>query len=227
MEWEWFQKMPERMYLEWRKRPSFRVVLADTAWKGTENQGEGDDTVLGVVEIFCYHGRRDWVLLDAVVSREMVSDEGANEMCRLARKWATPYMAPEITGEKTIIGLLRSAGRAQKPPINPVVIELGGFSKQHKNNRIMSLAGAARSGSVWYLESLPPHVLSVARRQVEDHPQLEHEDFIDMWANAWAPKILDEWCPVGVPPPQEQTDERRWVQLSRYSGLAAPVYGPN
>jgi hypothetical protein len=225
MEWDWFQKMDQKTYLEWRKRPSFRVVLADTAWKGTENQGEGDDTVIGVVEIFSYHGRRDWVLLDALVSREMVSDEGASEMCRLAKKWSTPYMAPEMSGEKTIVGPIRTAARTHK--IAPHIIELGGFSKRHKHDRIMSLAGAARSGAVWYLDSLKPEIVSVARRQIEDHPQLEHEDFIDMWANGWASEILDKWCPLGIPPPDDDVQQRRWTPISRYTGLSIPTYGPH
>ena len=195
MEWDWVQEISVS---DWRRKysrlPHFTCVFIDSAWKGAENQGKGDDTAIGVIGIWQMGSQKTHILLELVVSNEMTSDEGATEITRLLKKWGTPYYAIEQQGEKTFWGMMKQVARSQY--VYPVEIDLKGWTKKKKGARIGFFAGAARLGNFYRISGLSH--LEKFRQQVSDSPQLKHDDILDMIGNSYAELILNNWVPVAV-----------------------------
>lgn len=197
MEWEWMRSVTP---LEYKSRyhaiPHFTAIFCDPAWKGMENQGEGDFTAIGAIGIWHRGEQREHGLLDLVVSNEMTADEGAREMCRLMRKWHTPFYYCEQRGGKGFDPLIRMVARQQY--LYPVPLDLKGWpqiaKKGKENSRISYLAGSARMGYFFYLSTINHQ--KQFEVQVRDHPQSMHDDILDMISNAYAEAVLDQFVPV-------------------------------
>lgn len=216
MQWDWIQPLSVKEYqIRCRKGPHFRCVFVDSAWKGEQDKNvRGDDTAIGVIDIFRIGNTMEHALVELVVSRMMTSDEGALEMVRLMKKWSTPYYAIEQAGEKTFTGLMRLVARNQR--MSPVSIDLKGWSKKKKDDRIARFAGAARMGWFFRLEGIQ-HTEKF-KLQVEDHPDAVHDDILDMIANSFAPQVLEQYVPITLEPDQEpSTTEPRFMSISRYT----------
>ena len=222
MLWDWFRPISHREYSEkYRPIAHFRCIFADTAWKGQENQGKGDYTVIAAIAIWRIGERLERVVLEHVVSNELTSDEGANEMVRMMKKWQIIHVAPQNFGEKTFESQLRIKCRAAG--VYPVFIDLKGWSKNKKSGRVAALAGAAREGGMMYLETLQH--LSITKTQMEEYgPSCLHDDIPDCWADSCSPLITDQWVPVGVEP-NKRPEQRDLVgpgpMATRYTGVPA------
>ncbi len=224
MQWEWIQKM-DAMTFRRRFLPvsHFTCVYIDSAWKGEENQGKGDDTAIGVIKIWHNGSAYIHVLCELVMSNEMTSDEGALTLCRLMKKWNTPHYAIEQQGEKTFYGLMKQVARGQY--LYPVEIDLKGWTKKKKGARIGVWAGACRLGNFYYLEGLAH--LDKMEKFARNHPNVKHDDLGDMIGNAYSEEIMSRWVPVGIeeaiPKNALLADiyEDRPPLATRYTGLPA------
>ena len=231
MQWEWFSELKVSEWREkWSKVPHFKAVFCDPAWKGEEDQGRGCDAAIGMVAIFQRGEFYDYVLLEGVASNEMTSDEGAEEMCRMMKKWGTAYYAIEQSGDKPHVGMMRQVGRSQRPPVWPIYLDLKGWSKKSKAARISAVAGAARMGHWFYLEGMEERFRDALKVQVNEYPGCVKKDILDMMANAHADEVLRKWIPVSQTEGEASWDERKRRHIeyaTRYTGLPAFVESGN
>jgi hypothetical protein len=229
MRWEWFQPMSVKEHrLKWSRLPHFRCVFIDSAWKGTEKQGKGDATAIEVVDIYNITtpdgGERMLrIILETVVSKELVSDEGAEEICRLMKKWGTRQYCIEQTNEKTFEGTMRAVTKSMRPIFWTLpAIDLKGYTKKGKMARISAVAGAARDGTVYYLDTIPEEHIRILRAEVADYPENKTSpNMLDCFANSFADAVIRAWVPMAQDPDIFKTDEPPMIPLTRYTGLQA------
>lgn len=226
MQWEWFQPLTPTEYAErFGKLPKFRSVYCDPAWKGDDNHQRGSDAAIGCIDSFSIAGQVDNVLLDLAVSSDWESDEGADEMLRQMRIWHTPYYVIEQTADKPMVGLMkrvwRSTPYAARTPQMPRFVDIKGWSKRNKNERISTVAAQAKTGHWYYLTSINKDALEVLKTTVNEYPACKKRDTVDMMANANADEVLSRWVPIAIPEEAPQ-EERSPVQfVTRYTGLTA------
>jgi hypothetical protein len=228
MQWEWFQTLTLKEWREkWSRVPHFTANFCDPAWKGEENQGEGCDTAIGQVAIFKRGEFQDYVLLEGIASNELVSDEGAEEQCRMMRRWQSPYYIIEQAGDKPHIGMMRQIGKNQSPPMFPKFIDIKGYSKRAKNARISAVAGAARMGHFYILEGIDKKFIEALRLQVDEYPGCRKRDILDMLGNAFADEVLNKWIPMSHTPAEIDLLDRAAHHarvITRYTGLPEVRY---
>lgn len=228
LQWEFFQPLtPTEFAQKFGNLPKFRCVYVDPACKGDDNHQEGSDAAIGCIDSYSIAGQIDNVLLDLSVSNDWESDEHADEMLRMMRVWHTYHYVIEQTSDKPMVGLMKriwkSTPIASRPLNPPRYIDIGGWSKRSKNDRISTVAGQAKMGHWYYLTTLPPAALAVLRTTVNEYPASIKRDTLDMMANANADEVLTRWVPVAVPE-REQRRERLPVEYAtKYTGL--PIIG--
>lgn len=230
LQWEYFQPLtPTEFAQRFGNLPKFRAVYCDPAWKGDDNHQQGCDAAIGCIDSYSIAGQVDNVLLDLTVSNEMESDDGADEILRMMRVWHTPFYVIEQQGDKPMVGLMKRVWRstpwAARTPAPPRYIDIRGFSKKAKNDRISTVAGQAKTGHWYYLTTIKGEFLKVLKETVNEYPASRKRDTLDMMANANSDEVLTRWVPVAVP---MQVDERQRerdpvVYASRYTGLPAIV----
>jgi len=225
MQWDWFLPMTVQEHrLKWVRLPHFRCIFVDSAWKGTEKQVKGDATAIQVVDMYRLTtpkggDRMVRILLDQLISKELVSDEGALEMCRLGKKWGTNYFAIEQSGEKTFDGTMRAVARSLTPPARMISIDLKGWTKKRKMERISAVAGAARLGNVYVLDGCPQ--VGIMAREVGDYPENKTSpNALDCFANSFAEAVIGNWVPMAETPSIEPESPAVMVPLTRYTGIA-------
>lgn len=229
MKWEWFQPMGVKEHrTRWARLPHFRCVFIDSAWKGTEKQAKGDSTAIEVVDIYNIvtpdgGERMVRILLETVVSKDMVSDEGAEEICRLMKKWGTRYYCIEQTAEKTFEGTMRAVTKSMRPIFwTCPAIDLKGYTKKGKMARISAVAGAARDGTVCYLDTIKEEDLRMLRQEVADYPENKTSpNMLDAFANTFADSVIRAWVPMAQEESILQAEEAPMVPLTRYTGVYA------
>jgi hypothetical protein len=204
-------------------------VYCDPAWKGDDNHQEGADAAIGVIDSYSIAGQIDNVLLDMTVSNDMESDEGADEMLRMMRVWHTHFYVCEQTNDKPIVGMMKRVWKStpiDARPINPPrFIDIKGWSKRVKNDRISTVAGQARMGHWFYLTNINAKALAALRTTVNEYPASIKRDTIDMMANANADEVLSRWVPVAIPEAQPVDDDPIQVQfVTRYTALPALIH---
>ena len=228
MQWDWFQPLtPQQLADKFGNLPKFRAVYCDPAWKGDDNHQEGSDAAIGCIDIYSIAGQLDFVLLDLAVSGSMESDEGADEIMRQMRVWHTPFYVIEQTNDKPMVGLMKrvwkSSPREVRTTQMPRYIDLKGWSKKAKNDRISAVAGQAKMGHWYYLTSINKDALAVLRTTINEYPASVKRDTVDMMANAHADEVLARWVPVAIPMEEEEIQREPVYYVSRYTGLPAVV----
>jgi hypothetical protein len=228
MQWDWFQPLtPQEFADKFGNLPKFRAVYCDPAWKGDDNHQEGSDAAIGCIDTYSIAGQIDNVLLDMSVSGSMESDEGADEIMRQMRVWHTPFYVIEQTNDKPMVGLMKrvwkSSPREVRTTQMPRYIDLKGWSKKAKNDRISAVAGQAKTGHWYYLSTINKDALAILRTTINEYPASVKRDTVDMMANAHADEVLARWVPVAIPMEEEQIHREPVVYVSRYTGLPAVV----
>ena len=200
MSWSWFHKVTVNEWrLHWARIPHLKCVFVDSAWKGTKDQQEGCYSAIGMVAIFQIGPTFDRVLLDLTMSNSMMSDAGADEMCRMMHKWATVFWAAEQTSDKTMVGLVNTTAKHFVPRVYPYWVDLKGWSKKAKEARIERVGGAAKTGHFHYLETIDPRMLALLADEADTYPEDTHRDGLDMLGNSFAEEVEQKRVPVGVP----------------------------
>lgn len=226
LQWDFFQALtPEEMLKRFGHLPKMRAIYCDPAWKGDDNHQVGSDAAIGTIDTYSIAGQIDNILLDLSVSNDWESDEGADEMQRMMVKWHTHLYVIEQTSDKPMVGLMKrvwkSTPREARPTQMPKHIDIMGFSKRAKNDRISTVAAQAKMGHWYYLTTIPKRHLDVLKTTVNEYPASVKRDTLDMMANANAEEVLNRWVPVAIPM-QEIRQERPPMQFAtRYTGLPA------
>ena len=226
LQWEFFQPLtPEEFVKRFGNLPKFRAVYCDPAWKGDDNHQQGADAAMGCIDSYSIAGQIDNVLLDGTASNDMESDEGADEILRMMYKWHTQFYVMEQQADKPMVGMIkriwRSTPHASRITNPPRCIDVKGWSKKSKNDRISSVAGQAKMGHWYYLTTVPRPFLRTLKTTVNEYPASVKRDTLDMMANANAEDVLSRWVPVAVPAPEEEREREPPHFVSRYTGLPA------
>lgn len=226
MTWDWFQRLtPDELSKRFGNLPKFRAVYCDPAWKGDDNHQEGSDAAIGCIDIYSIAGQVDFVLLDLAVSGSMESDEGADEIMRQMRVWHTPFYVIEQTNDKPMVGLMKRVWKSSplevRTPQMPRFIDVKGWSKRAKNDRISAVAGQAKMGHWYYLSTINKDALAALRTTVNEYPASVKRDTIDMMANAHADEVLARWVPVAIPEEMIKEERDPLHYATRYTGLPA------
>ena len=111
-----------------------------------------------VVKIRPNGSRQEIILLDGTYSREWSKDEGFDEICRLAKKWGTPLVGMESTGQAIALYMedLRRAARKMGCSYHPVRLL---HTYRGKNQYFASLTSRAKSDEFLIADSVPPDFL--------------------------------------------------------------------
>jgi hypothetical protein len=226
LQWEFFQPLtPEEFAKRFAPLPKFRSVYCDPAWKGDDNHQKGSDAAIGCIDSYSIGGQIDNVLLDLCVSSDMESDDGADEILRMMRVWHTHFYQIEQQADKPMVGLMKRVWKTtprDSRPINPPrFIDLKGWSKKAKNDRISAVAGQAKTGHWYYLTSIPKHYLEVLKTTVNEYPASVKRDTLDMMANSNSDEILSRWVPVAMPVVEERRKREPPIFATRYTALPA------
>lgn len=224
LQWEFFQPLtPEGFAKKFGNLPKFRCIYADTAHKGDDNHQEGADTAIGCIDSYSIAGQVDNILLDMTVSNEMESDECADEILRMMRVWHTHFYAVEQTNDKPMVGLMKRVWKSTpmdaRPANPPRFIDIKGWSKRAKNDRISTVAGQAKTGHWYYLTNINAKALSTLKTTVNEYPASIKRDTLDMMANANAEDVLTRWVPIAIPEPQPVVEEMPITYVTRYTAL--------
>ena len=163
------------------------------------------------------------ILLETVVSHDMVSDEGAEEICRLMKKWGTRQYCIEQTNEKTFEGTMRAVTKSMRPVFWTMpAIDLKGYTKKGKMARISAVAGAARDGTVYYLDTISDEHINILKREVADYPENKTSpNMLDAFANTFAESVIRAWVPMAEEVNPLQVEEAPMQRLTRYTEIYA------
>jgi hypothetical protein len=226
LQWDHFQPItPDQFAKQFGHLPKFRGVYCDPAWKGDDNHQKGSDAAIGTIDSYSIGGQIDNVLMDLAVSSAWESDEGADEMMRQMQKWHTHFYIIEQTSDKPMVGMMKriwkTTPRDARPTQMPRYIDMKGWSKKAKNDRISTVAGQAKMGHWYYITTIPQRYLNVLKTTVDEYPASVKRDTLDMMANANAEEVLARWVPVAIPveEPKREREPQRFA--SRYTGLPA------
>jgi hypothetical protein len=226
LQWEFFQPLtPEEYATRFGPLPKFRAIYCDPAWKGDDNHQKGCDAAIGTIDSYSIAGQIDNVLLDLSVSNDWEADEGADEMLRMMRKWHTHFYIIEQISDKPMVGLMKriwkTTPREARPAQMPRFIDIKGWSKRHKNDRISTVAGQAKMGHWYYLTNINKEAMATLKTTVNEYPASIKRDTIDMMANANAEEVLVRWVPVAIPEDVLKVERPPITYASRYTGLPA------
>lgn len=170
---------------------SFRCIFVDPAWKGTKNQGEGDDASIQAWAFWRQGSLVMQALLDLTGSNEMTDADGRSEVGRQMKKFATPYVAPEERGGKSFSTNLANDAVSWGIPFSLVELKT---QQMGKPNRIASFLGALQARRVAIVKGCRNAKLLLD--QVEDYPQVEHDDHIDCAGYTADPAIAENYTPL-------------------------------
>lgn len=226
LQWEFFQPLsPEQLQARFGTFQKFRAVYCDPAWKGDDNHQEGSDAVIATVDLYSIAGMMTSILLDLWVSNDAESDVGADEMLRQMRVWHTHYYSIESQADKPFVGLMKRLWRGEpfenRVTRQPHFIDVKSWNKKTKNDRISTLAGHAKTGHWYYLDTIPRMYLDVLKVTANEHPAAVKRDTLDCLAQTNADEILEHWVPVSVPHmvKEEEEDDLGDLYATRYTGL--------
>ena len=228
LQWEFFQALtPQEFASRFGNIPKFRAIYCDPACKGDDNHREGSDAAIGCIDSYSIAGQIDNVLLDLAVSNDWESDEHADEMLRMMRVWHTHYYVIEQTSDKPMVGMMKRIWKStpmESRPLNPPrYIDIKGWSKRVKSDRISTVAGQAKMGHWYYLTSIPADALACLRTTVNEYPASIKKDTLDMMANANADEVLARWVPIAVPERGPKLERMPVQYATKYTGL--PMIG--
>ena len=226
LQWEFFQPLtPDEFAKKFGNLPKFRSIYCDPAWKGDDNHQTGSDAAIGCIDSYSIAGQIENVLLDGTVSNDMESDEGADEMLRMMCKWHTHFWVIEQQADRPMVGMMKriwkSTPRDARPPQRPRNVDVKGFSKRAKNDRISTVAGQAKMGCWYYLTTINQTFLRTLKTTVNEYPASVKRDTLDMMANANAGEVLERWVPVAIPATEAKVEREVPPFVTRYTGIPA------
>jgi hypothetical protein len=131
-----------------------KVGSTDSRDETRRADGSKDEWAIAVVKIQMNGQRQEIVLLDGSASRLWTKDEGFDECARLAKKWGTPLIANEATGQAVALYEedLRKACRRMGSGFQPVKL---GWTYLGKKNYVEALASKALRDEFLICETVP------------------------------------------------------------------------
>ena len=186
--WEWLR------WASVRDIPpdAWPVICVDPAWKGTENQGEGDSAAIQV----WYLERRGGIivrwLVDGAISNEMTSEDGLREIARLMGVWGVEAVAPEMHGGFGFKTALENYCAEKGLSVHVIDLKM---KQSGKDQRIVAWLRELEAGHVVACNEMNPELAAALKDQVTDYPQLDHDDAIDAAAYSCDPAIAEAWVP--------------------------------
>lgn len=168
------------------------IIFIDPAWKGTENQGEGDSASIQVHFLERRGGLIFRWVADGVHSNELTQAEGIREALRLSEQYNVSDFAPEEHGGYGFRTSLMAAGNEKGIGVN--IIELK-MKQSGKDQRIVSWLRELEERRVIFCKDMNPELLEALKDQVKDYPQLDHDDAVDCAAYSCDPNVADHWVP--------------------------------
>jgi len=171
---------------------AMRLITVDPAWKGTKNQGEGDDAAIAVLALAKIGSIISLYILDGIASNEMTDGEGRSEIFRYMNTYGVINVAPEEIGGQAFRQSLRNEAVSRGTPINVIDLKTRNVGKQY---RISALFAQAENRRVFLCSDCDPDFAAKFRSQFADYPQLDHEDVLDAVAYAYDPEITENYAP--------------------------------
>jgi len=168
------------------------VITIDPAWKGTKNQGDGDDASIQQWFIANVGGLVHRYLADGVTSNELTSADGCREIVRLAKKYGTSDAAPEEHGGFAFRTALSNYSDEQGAPLNLIELKM---KQTGKDQRIVAWLRELESGRIHICDECDPDTREKLIDQITEYPQVDHDDAIDAAAYTCDPNIADAWVP--------------------------------
>lgn len=208
-DWSWM-KHCTREDVPWQ---SWRVILVDPAWKGTENSGEGDCASIQVWACHRVGSLINYYLLDGVHSNELTEKAGIDHIFRLMRQYGISDVAPEEHGGKGFSSRLQNEGTSRGWFTN--IITLKNIRKEKYGlSRIVGWLGTLQSGRIWLCKECDPDLKEVLEEQVREYPQVDHDDALDCAAYTQDPGITESYVPrfnedMHSPPWQKEPEPMR------------------
>lgn len=189
-QWEWMQHCKQ----EDVPPTTYRCILVDPAWKGTENSGEGDSAAIAVVALEKRGNMVFAYILDGIVSNEMTDAEGRSVVFQFMRKYGVVDVGVEEFGGKAFKQSLRNDAQTRGVWIN--VLDDLKSQRTNKSQRITSFLGECQSRRVWLCKEVDEDFQEVLKEQFENFPQVDHDDVLDVLAYIKDPAIAGRIVPT-------------------------------
>lgn len=199
---------------------TYRCILVDPAWKGTENSGEGDSAAIAVLALERRGALVFRYILDGCISNTMTDAEGKAAIFSLMRRYGVTDVGVEEFGGKSFKQSLRNEAQTRGVWIN--VLDDLKSQRTAKGQRITNFLAECQSGRVWLAEECDADFKEQFRDQLTDFPQLDHEDALDCVAYSCDPaisaRIVPRWNDATIPHWQQEQEETA-PRRTRYCGL--------
>ena len=222
------------------KGPGFTVVLSDPApakvgsfaeeREKKREDGKKDYWACAVVKFRRKGQRFERILLDLSQSQSWTVDSGLTEICRLQRKWGTPYFAIERFGEGVAYYQSEHRRIARREAVRHAPLDLT-LSRRSKNEKFGALADAASMDEFLICETVPRDIMEVFLEQARlwrplpnGKNSLEYDDLANCVSFSVDPVFLsyvpretpeaEEWSPYRKNREEIATGGSRWVSWS-------------
>ena len=211
-----------RTSIEHLPNEAWLVLLVDPAWKGTEQQGKGNNAAMAVMAL---ERRGPFILkylLDISVSNAWTPKEGMDEIFRLMQKWQIRDVGIETFNDITFVTDCQGAAVSAGLEFNFIDFK---SKRRGKATRISTFLRGCQAGHFLINEDMDPMTHSALREfmvEFEEYPQCldDMDDAIDVVSYCCDPAIVEMWAPA-IP-----TVRRRWWQkkrrpptVTRYCGI--------
>ena len=181
-----------------------------------------------VVKIRAHGQRQEVILLDGSFSQSWSKDDGWEEVCRLAKKWNTPFMCFEGTGQAIALYEedLRLTARRMGVGYNPLKLK---NTYKGKNQYFASLASKAERDEFLMCETVPDEFREEFLKQARNwrpigtgKNALKFDDVANCVSFATDPG-LREWSPtIDVKDPWSGIEDEEYDNapaMTRYCGI--------
>lgn len=172
---------------------SWRCILVDPAWKGTENQGKGD---YASIQAWAFERRGSLVLmtlLDGVHSNMLTDSDGKDAIFKLMKAYGIVDVAPEERGGFSFRQSLKNDAATRGVFINVITLK---SMQVNKTQRMATFVGEAQKGRVFVANECNPELRAAFLGQFEDFPQLDVNDALDCAAYTCDPAITEAYAPA-------------------------------
>jgi hypothetical protein len=217
------------------KGAGFIVVLVDPApakvgaWAQDKQRDDGakDWWANAVVKFRAKGQRREIILLDGSASKDWGVEEGFTEVCRLARKWNTGYIAVEKTGQAVAFyeQTIRRTARREGIRYSPLELTM---TYRGKNVQFEALASRARNDEFLISDAVPSEFLESFLEQARDwrplaggKNSLRFDDHANVVSFSTDPVFrrytpvqeVHEWSPFMAPVEDDSQRFSRWISV--------------
>lgn len=174
---------------------AWRVILVDSAWKGTKNAGKGCAASIQVWAI----ERRGTILLftliDGVHSRELTSKDGEKEIFRLMEKYGTLDIGVEESGGYAFRSALDAEAVSRGVVLNQIDFKT---KQQAKLSRMTTVLKQMQAGRVFIAKECNAELKEAFIGQVLDFPQLDEDDddALDCAGYTQDPEVAESYSPI-------------------------------